>query len=60
MSKEDLFEFLDAAPPADAGDDLALRDPWRILVVDDDPDVHESTAYGLRGLDVEGLSLIHI
>ncbi len=61
MSKEDLFEFLDAAPPADAGDDLALRDPWRILVVDDDPDVHESTAYGLRGLDVEGrgLHLIH-
>ena len=24
----------------------------RVLVVDDDPDVHESTAYALRGLDI--------
>ena len=42
---EDLLEFLDAAPAAVPG--AALPEPWRILIVDDDPDVHE-------------LSLIHI
>lgn len=56
---DDLLEFTDAEPAElSAGDKL---DPWRILVVDDDPDVHESTAYGLRGLDIEGrgLHLLH-
>lgn len=61
MNDDDLFEFIDATPPGEASDATALRDPWRILVVDDDVDVHESTAYGLRGLDIEGrrLHLIH-
>jgi diguanylate cyclase (GGDEF)-like protein len=31
--------------------------PWRVLVVDDDADVHESTAYALRGLEIAGRSL---
>lgn len=54
MNDEDLFKFIDGAPPAAA---TAPREPWQILVVDDDPDVHESTAYGLRGLEIEGRSL---
>ena len=53
---EDLLEFLDAAPAAVPG--AALPEPWRILIVDDDPDVHESTAYGLRGLEIEGRGLL--
>ncbi|WP_367848144.1 EAL domain-containing protein [Rhodoferax sp. WC2427] len=54
MDDEDLLEFIDGAVPATTA---SLREPWRILVVDDDPDVHESTAYGLRGLEIEGRSL---
>lgn len=54
MNDEDLLEFIDGAPPAAA---TAPREPWQILVVDDDPDVHESTAYGLRSLEIEGRSL---
>jgi len=32
--------------------------PWRILVVDDDPDVHRVTRYALRDVTVEGAPLI--
>ena len=28
--------------------------PWRILVVDDDQDVHEATVLALRGLEILG------
>nr|WP_315224749.1 EAL domain-containing protein [uncultured Albidiferax sp.] len=58
MDDEDLLEFIDGAAPAVP---MAPRELWRILVVDDDPDVHESTAYGLRGLEIEGrgLQLLH-
>ncbi len=58
MDDEELLEFIDGAPPAATA---TPRAPWRILVVDDDRDVHESTAYGLRGLEIEGraLHLLH-
>ncbi|BDT69921.1 hypothetical protein os1_41130 [Comamonadaceae bacterium OS-1] len=56
MDDEDLLEFIDGAAPATTPTP-SLREPWQILVVDDDPDVHESTAYGLRGLEIEGRSL---
>jgi diguanylate cyclase (GGDEF)-like protein len=58
---DDLFEFNDAAPVAASPSGVSQREPWRILVVDDDPDVHESTSYGLRGLEIEGrgLHLLH-
>ncbi len=58
---DDLLEFMDAEPESSALAVGDTPDAWRILVVDDDPDVHESTAYGLRGLDIEGrrLHLLH-
>ena len=39
---------------------VALR-PWRVLVVDDDEDVHEATALALRGLQIleRPLELLH-
>lgn len=48
-------------------EDMALpspvtgMDPWKILVVDDDPDVHRATELVLRDLPVEGrpLALFH-
>lgn len=60
MNEHDLLEFVDddEATPIAASVPLA---PWRVLVVDDDKDVHESTAFGLRGLEIEGrpLQLLH-
>ncbi len=40
-----------------AGDDQ----PWRILVVDDDPEVHNATAFALQDIRIDGrpLSFIH-
>ena len=44
-------------PPSDR----ALQDPWKILVVDDEPDVHSVTTLVLRQLTFEGrgLELLH-
>ncbi len=56
MNDNDILEFVDEADvlaPARPQEPA----PWRILVVDDDADVHESTAFGLRGMDIEGRSL---
>jgi diguanylate cyclase (GGDEF)-like protein len=57
MNDQELLEFVDDETPALS---VTLQ-PWRILVVDDDADVHESTAYGLRGIEIEGrpLQLLH-
>jgi diguanylate cyclase (GGDEF)-like protein len=58
---DDLLEFIDVVPAPTQSGNSGWREPWRILVVDDDPDVHESTAYGLRNLEIEGrgLHLMH-
>ena len=57
MNDQELLEFIDDEGP---GPSVTLQ-PWRILVVDDDADVHETTAYGLRGIEIEGrpLQLLH-
>ncbi|MFT3719700.1 EAL domain-containing protein [Pseudorhodoferax sp.] len=51
-------EFIDDEVPCT---DPAGQAPWRILVVDDDEDVHACTEFGLRGLEIEGrpLELLH-
>jgi len=56
---DDLIPLLaDAVPPL-AGAEAAR--PWRILLVDDDADVHESTAFALRSMQIMGrpLQLLH-
>ncbi|MDD3676994.1 MAG: response regulator receiver protein, partial [Thauera propionica] len=57
---DDLLDFLDDAPGSTPAPRNG-RPPWKVLVVDDDPDVHESTAFALRGLEIEGraLHLLH-
>ncbi|HRJ24443.1 MAG TPA: EAL domain-containing protein [Thauera sp.] len=57
---DDLVEFIDDSPlpgPAPAHG----RRSWTVLIVDDDEDVHESTRFALRGLDIEErpLRLLH-
>ncbi len=64
MNHDDLLQFVDETPPAAplaAPASGALPRPWRVLVVDDDADVHEATRYALRGMlaDGRGLELLH-
>jgi len=54
----DDLVFLDEAPPAPAP--AAAQDPratWRVLVVDDDADVHSTTTFALANLEVQGRPL---
>ncbi|MFY7865848.1 GGDEF/EAL domain-containing response regulator [Roseateles sp.] len=53
---DDLLEFLDGPEHGDADGDHPIR-PWRILIVDDDSDVHKATELAMQGLQVEGLPL---
>jgi len=63
MSNDDLVLILDDQP--ESGNDQASRSDggpaWRILVVDDDADVHETTAFALNSLEVAGrpVELLH-
>lgn len=60
MNDQELLEFVEDGTPS-APETPQDATPWRILVVDDDADVHESTAFGLRGMEIEGrpLQLLH-
>jgi len=51
---DDLGEESSSAGGSDAN-------PWRILVVDDDPEVHNATAFALQDIRIDGrpLSFIH-
>ena len=54
---DDTLQFIDEVPRAEA----APRPPWHVLVVDDEPDVHDATELALRGLLIEGrpLKFVH-
>ena len=54
---DDVIAFPDDDPP----DAAPAAHPWKILVVDDDPDVHDATAFALRGVSIAGrpLELLH-
>ena len=53
-SNDDLV-FLDDSE--DDSEDVADLQPWRVLVVDDDQDVHEATRFGLAHLLILGRPL---
>lgn len=58
----DDLVFLDDAPAtAGASTPQAQRDRWRILIVDDDADVHSATTFALGSLEVlgRGLEFLH-
>lgn len=57
---DDLLQFLDD-PEHAAEDALEPRQPWRVLIVDDDTDVHKATELAMQGLQVEGepLAFLH-
>jgi diguanylate cyclase (GGDEF)-like protein len=55
MHDQDLLEFIDdaEAPPPEA----ALGEPWQILIVDDDEEIHRATTFALRGVQLFGRGL---
>ncbi len=57
---DDLLQFLDDHEHA-ADEPLEPRKPWRVLIVDDDTDVHKATELAMQGLQVEGepLAFLH-
>ncbi|HEY1131037.1 MAG TPA: EAL domain-containing protein [Roseateles sp.] len=56
---DDLLELLDEPEHAD-GDHRHNDRPWRILIVDDDGDVHKATELAMQGLTVEGQPLVFL
>lgn len=62
MSDPSIVQFADEPDDHSVlAERLDTPSPWRILVVDDDPDVHETTTFALQGLRVAGrpLHLLH-
>jgi c-di-GMP phosphodiesterase len=53
MSHDDLLAIIEDAPTSSDSNEPV----WRILVVDDDPEVHESTSFALRGVKLLERSL---
>ncbi len=57
LNDDDALAFIDE--PADQ-EPSASAEPWRILIVDDEADVHEATRLALRDLIIEGRSLVFL
>ncbi|MEP3112679.1 MAG: response regulator [Nisaea sp.] len=56
---DDALVFMDEASDIEDGTefDTDSQVPWRILIVDDDPDVHQSTLFALGGETIHGRNL---
>lgn len=57
MTDSDTVTFIDEVARASAIPELS---PWRILIVDDDADVHDATVFGLEGLSILGRPLEYL
>ena len=61
MSADELFAEEEEGLFADEGDTPegggGEGEPWKVLIVDDDPEVHEVTEFALAGMELEGRSL---
>lgn len=58
---DDLLEFVDGPEGNADGSGSSTLMPWRVLIVDDDADVHKATELAMQGLLIEGrpLSFLH-
>lgn len=58
MTEDELFTFIDEDMPVHVKN---TDSPWRILIVDDDPDVHSTTTLALKSLIIldHPLELLH-
>ena len=59
VDDDDLLELLDDSEHGQL-DNRPVERPWRILIVDDDGDVHKATELAMQGLTVEGEPLIFL
>lgn len=59
VEDDDVLQFLD--DPETAREIPPTAHPWRVLIVDDDTDVHKATELAMQGLMVEGqpLTFLH-
>ncbi|MFZ6673928.1 bifunctional diguanylate cyclase/phosphodiesterase [Undibacterium sp. Xuan67W] len=60
-SSEDDLVFLDEPEESDASTVTKLHPTWRIMIIDDDPDVHSATTFALGSLEIQHrpLSFLH-
>lgn len=60
-SSEDDLVFLDEPEASDASTVTKLHPTWRIMIIDDDPDVHSATTFALGSLEIQHrpLSFLH-
>lgn len=56
---DDLLELLDEPEHAELEHRPHNR-PWRVLIVDDDGDVHKATELAMQGLSIEGQPLVFL
>ncbi|MGE5385009.1 MAG: putative bifunctional diguanylate cyclase/phosphodiesterase [Betaproteobacteria bacterium] len=56
VDEDDRLDFLEEEVD-DPTAGLPVPDPWRVLVVDDDEDVHQATSFALRGARILGRPL---
>ena len=54
---KDMLVFLADEPDPAAEQEATAAAVWRVLLVDDEPDVHTATKVALRNLDIEGRRL---
>jgi len=57
LADDDRLDFLDEEPALAHAVQPAVRAPWRILIVDDDEDVHQATVFALRDAKILGCGL---
>lgn len=57
MTADEELLFAKDVLPEGSGKPREHLAPWRILIVDDDPDVHTTTSFALRGTEILGRSL---
>lgn len=60
-SSEDDLVFLDEPETNDVSARTKLAPKWRIMIIDDDPDVHSATTFALGSLEIQhrSLSFLH-
>lgn len=60
MSVTSADDNLIFAPESEPEHRQPVPDGWRVLIVDDDPDVHSSTEFALRGKQILGRPLVFL
>ncbi|MFZ6844757.1 bifunctional diguanylate cyclase/phosphodiesterase [Undibacterium sp. RuTC16W] len=60
-SSEDDLVFLDEPEASESSAVTRLHPTWRIMIIDDDPDVHSATTFALGSLEIQHrpLSFLH-